>query len=485
MGTQIPIPAGSYSIEGDVRASCRRLVNCFSELAPLTAQDDSPEFTLLLPVRLRRAPGITGLANDGSTNQTRGMHTMQGVLYTVIGSTLYTMNSAGSLTQVGTGISGIGFVRMTDNTACLVILLPGTNVGYTYDLASRTVKLITDENFIFYGAIDIGFDDTYIVFLSTDGRTVYNADSQTTSGQGPITFTVATALPREFGTDALVGMIVSNRGVMVFGVLTSEEYIDAGNPTGSPFSASPTSFQEQGCHPDCGYTIAKQNNAVSWVGNDRVVWNTASGRISNHGIESILEQADLSGSYAFTYSLGGHPMYVLQLPSEQRTLVYDFTTQQWHEMESFGLGFWRVLCCYNAFGKQLIGDSQSGQIGFLDSSVFTEFGTVRASYWIHQAVYDGNNRLSHRRVEIVLGQGYATLSGQGSNPMITCYVSDDGGVTFRALPMRSLGTIGQYINRAFWMNCGMARRRVYKFLLSDPVPSWVTDLQALLEGGQY
>ena len=66
----------------------------------------------------------------------------------------------------------------------------------------------------------------------------------------------------------------------------------------------------------------------------------------------------------------------------------------------------------------------------------TEWGrTVRTSTWIHQAVYQENNRLSHRRLELVLGGGFAPLTGnpQDVNPEITMSVSDDGGMTFLRL----------------------------------------------------
>lgn len=484
--TSVALPAGSYT-DKDPNASCRRLLCCHSELSPQTSSSDSKEKQP--PIVLRRAVGIGDFADTGltgSANACRGMWMMETVLYAVIGSSLYTVSKMGALNKVGTGISGSGFVRMTDNFACLVIIVPGTRLGYTYDLASTTLRLITDENFLFYGAIDIGFDDSYVVFLSVDGRTLYNSDSQAVSGQGPITFTTATPLPREYATDELVGMIVDHRDVTVFGERTSESFVDAGNPTNSPFSSLPYSFMEQGCHPDCGYTIVKADQAIFWISNDRTIRRSNEQtpiRVSNHGIESILEHANLVGSYAFTYSVGGHPMVAFTLPAEDRTLVYDTTTNEFHEMSSYGIGRWCPLVCYNAFGKYLVGDSQNGRIGVLDSQIFTEWGTQRASSWIHQSIYDGNKRISHRFLEIILGQGFASLVGPGSNPRITLFKSDDGGITFKPLPLRSLGVTGKYRNRAFWLNLGTSRQRVYKFEFSDPVQTWPADVQVELEVG--
>ena len=414
---------------------------------------------------------------------------LQGVQYAVIGSSLYTMAQNGSLTQVGTGIGGNSFVRMCDNAVCIVIILPGTNIGYTYDLVSNQLKTITDPTFTSLGAIDLGFTDSYVVFMSMNKRTLYNADSADAS-IGHLTFNNATATPRELGTDAYVGMAVAYRSIVAIGEKTSELFIDNGNLTNSPFSSLPSAFVEMGALPGTAYCIVKQTmgtqgGGVIWVANDRTVqWKNGPSpdKASNPGIEAILEHADFTGSYGMAYSIGGHPMYVLVLPAEKRTLVYDTTTTEWHEMESFGLGYWRPLCIYGGYNKQLVGDSQGGKIGFLDTNVFTEWGTVRASRWVMQSIYDANNRISLRRVEIILGQGLAQL---GLNPMLSLRISRDGGLTFHALPMRSLGTTGAYKNRAHWENCGTGRQTVLEFGLSEPVQSWVTDVQVVLSGGRF
>jgi hypothetical protein len=491
MTTQVPIPTGSYRLP-DPRASARRLVNCFSEVAPQdNLSNDSKQKAP--PVILRRAPGISSFANNSTSNAVRGMWMMLGVEYVVIGPSLYTLSSTGTLSFIATGIAGSGLVRMTDNTACLAILIPGTYTAYTYTVANGFAQ-ITDPGFTAYGAIDLGFIDGYIVFLALNGREFFNDDGQFTSGQGPITFTSGAVFPREYGTDAFVGMTIQNRTIYMLGQRTSEAYINAGTPgtTNSPFANAPDGYLELGMVPGSGYAIAKQDNSIFWLANDRTIrrLNGATPvRVSNHGIESILALIDVTGSYGFAYSLGGHLFVAFTFPAADaaRTLVFDCTTGEWHEMSSFGLGYWRPLCCHNAFGQFLVGDSQSGHIGVLDVAVRTEFGTVRTSTWTHQPIYDNDNRISHRRLELVLGGGFAPLTGSSdaTAPFITLFASDDGGMTFRAFPVRSLGTTGQYLNRAVWFGLGMSRQRVYQFELSADVETWITDLLAELDGGRW
>ena len=489
---QLPIPTGTYA-SPDVRSSARRLINCFSEQAPQdNYTNDSKQKQP--PVVLRRAYGIDTLATDGTTNACRGAWAMQGVEYVVIGPTLYTMSSAGVLSSVGTGIPGSGFVRMTDNSQCLVILLPGTKICWTYDLQTTKLKQLTAAGFVQYGAIDCWFIDSYIVFLALNGREFFNDDGQANSGTGQITFNFGNVFAREFGTDNYVGGTISNRNVYLFGERTSEIYVDTGASTtvGSPFSDAPNGFIQIGMCIGAQYSAVNQNNTVYWIANDRTV-RTMNGvspvRVSNHGIEGVLAGIDMTGMYGFAYSMSGHLMVAWTFPAADagRTLVYDCTTGEWHEMSSYGLGYWRPLCCHNAFGKYLVGDSQGGNVGVLDLNTLTEWGTQRSSKWIHQSVYQNNNRLSHRRLELVLGGGFAPLTGAADsiNPVITLLYSDDGGETFRSQPMRSLGTTGQYNNRIIWFGLGIARQRVYAFEISSAAESWITDLVLDAEMGRW
>jgi hypothetical protein len=480
VGTGLPLPVGSYALD-DVRAGCRRLVNCFAQAAPQTPQlgpnpDDSKEKAP--PVVLTRAWGISTLADDGTTNSVRGMSMMQGVVYVVIGPTLYTMSKNGALTQVGTGIVGGGPVRMCDNTACLAILVAPSTL-YTYT-PSAGLAQVTASGFTSLGAIDLGYVDTYIVFLQRNGGGFFNDDGKAVSGAGPITFTQPSQFLREFGTDMFVGMGIDHRAITMLGTNTGETYLDVGNTVGSPFASAPDGFLEIGCAGP--YTIAKQDQALFWLANDLTVRRRSGQtplRVSNHGIESILAlvgeggplaaSTNLGGAYSLAYSYGGHLFYALTIPSISRTVVLDVTTGEWHELSSFGLGYWRPSCALQAYGMQLVGDSQSGKVGYLDPTVCTEFGSPQTMSWTHQPVYSANARISHRRLELMLGAGLA--SSFTTTPKVTLQVSDDGGMTFRSFPVRTLGARGATQARAVWTNLGTSRQRVYKFSLSDELDS--------------
>jgi hypothetical protein len=526
------------------------------------------------PSYLRRWAGITPFANDGTGNPTRGIWTMQGIMYAVIGPTLYSVDRSGNLTNLGTGIPGTSFVRMTDNTSCLVVLEPNSTNCWTYcpnakppvvltgvviadttgDFICNATTLavgdrvtitgtfsgagaienyadptpyviaatdgisqftlttligeglttnpgdtsgtvftdgqnkfmqLTDANFIALGAIDVHFLDSYIVFLSQSGREFYNDDGQIISGQYQITFTTNGTFPREFGTDLFVGMGADHRMLSFFGLWSSEGYQNVGSPIGTPFASAPQTFTEQGMHPDAAYSAALQDDALFWVANDKTVRRKNGQtpvRVSNSGIEAILEHADLTGSYALVPSIAGHNLWVYVMPADFRTIVYDCLTQEWFEIESYKLGYWRALCYNNVYGKQMVGDASGQGIGYLDTSVFTEFttGTLVASFTT-QPIYKDHHRIAHRRLEAVISTGQGGTAGA----LLSLLVSDNAGESFRGFPMRNLGSTGSFFVRATWFNLGQTRNRVYKFQISDPTPTFTVQLTADVELGKW
>ncbi len=487
----LPLPVGSYQL-ADPRASVRRLVNCFVQAAPATPQlGPNPTDTKQTqpPVTLMRAAGITTWVDEGSGNPVRGLKMMAGTLYAVIGPTLYSVSTAGTLTQLGTGITGgTEFVRIDGNGACLCVLRPGTSSAWTYSSGGGFQTLTLQA-----AASDLGFIDTYLVFLQANGLGFYNDDGKAVSGTGQITFTSGAQFLRSFGTDLFVGMGIAHRAVMLIGTETGETYIDAGNAVGSPFSAAPDGLIQLGC--GAGHSVALQDQALHWLANDLTVrrgGGQVPTRVSNHGIESVINAANIanqmSGVYALAYSYLGHLFYAITIPQAQRTLVLDVTTGEWHELSSVATGYWRPLCASQGYaGMQLVGDSQSSKIGYLDPTASTEFGDAQIMQWTHQAVYMENKLVSHRRLEILLGEGgQAPYSSTSTPPQITLKYSDDGGRTWKTAQQRDLGLTGDNKHRTFWTGLGSARQRVYQFTLSDQLaPGYVVDATIEAAAGRF
>jgi hypothetical protein len=513
MTSPVPLPIGSYTAL-DPRASGKRLVGCMPEM---TDQDNpSDTKSQYNPAFLRRFAGIRSVVSDGSNFPVRGFWEMQGVEYCVIGPNLYAMSTdpitqVATLTQLNgsTPITGNSFVRMADNTQCLVLLQPGTTNAWTYCPGAGTqFAALSWSGLTALGALDIWYIDSYIVFLGTDGRTFFNDSGQASSGVNQITFTGLSAgtFTREFGTDLFVGGASDHREIMLFGARTTEGYVNAGNPAGTPFSSAADSFMEIGAHPLCGYTIAKQDQSILWVANDLTVRRRngqTPTRISNSGIEQILQQiaspngnqGTLLGAYALTPTVCGHPLWVLQLPfaispegTKGRTLVYDCLTQHWFELASYTpagvpLGMWRILCYHNGIGGQLVGDALTSTVGILDTTIFSEFGGPMICEWTFQSLYNGHNRFTLRRIEVVVTPGQGT--SLTTAPTVDLYLSRDGLVYDCANDPQSLGLPGETDHRVVWWNKGQWRDCFIRNRITDPAETFTVDAEADIQPGYY
>ncbi len=502
----IPLPLASYQL-ADLRAGSKRLIGCYAEPAPQAQPDDTRDQQ---PAVLRRWPGISTFTPSGFANPIRGMWEMAGVVYAVVGFDLFTVNSSGTFTIVpgsSSQIIGTGFVRMTDNQACLVILVPGTDICFTYTPFSGGGGLQQLSSSFFLalgGAIDCWYVDTYIVFLANNNGgngtyTFFNDDGRVVSGNAQITFTTAASFNRQFGTDPFYGMCIDHRELLMFGSRSTEGFVNTGNPTGSPFSSASDTFMPYGVHPQCPYSIALQDNSVMWIANDLTVRRREGQtptRISTPDIEALLsnvnKQGNLPGVYAVSSPAGGptwngHPFYILTIPAAQRTVAYDCVTQQWFDLVSEINGQsiqYRALSYLNAFGKQLIGDSESGLIGYLDDTVQTEYGNPNAPVvcaFTTQPLYKGNNRMIVRRMEAVVTAGQGPTPGVA--PRISLLLSDNWGETFDVSgdDSQTLGLPGDTGNRAIWWNIGQYYSLVAQFRITDPSITFAVDVKAEVE----
>ena len=498
----LPLPLASYQLQ-DLRASAKRLVGCYPEPVPPDGQSDVMDPNAAsAPVTLRRWPGITNLASTNTVGDTvRGMWEMMGVQYAVIGANFYSVSMTGILTKLNgaTPITGTGFVRMSDNQACLVILQPGTTNCWTYCPNGAGFQLLTSAFFqALGGAIDVWYLDTFMVFLANNNGgngsyTFFNDDGKQVSGNNQITFTTAASFSRQFGTDPFYAMAIDHRQGLFFGSRTTEGFVNTGNATGSPFSAASDTFMPLGVHPQCQFSAVLQDNTVFWVANDLSVRRREGQtplRVSNPGIELVLQEAQQAGQLTGTYALApvwhGHPMLVITVPLAARSLVYDCVTQQWWELSSIVSGQdvqWRPLSWYNGFGRQLVGDGLSGTIGFLDPTVNTEYGSANPTLcqMILQPIYNQNKRVIVRRIEAVITVGQGTVNAYA--PKVTLLLSDNWGTTFYPVgdEDQTLGMPGDTDDRAFWLNQGAHRSLVAMLRVTDSSPLFTVDVNADIE----
>lgn len=409
------------------------------------------------------APGTDNWAS-GLAGGLRGSLVMDGVLYVVAGNMVYSIDSNGAETSLGTINTSSGPVSMAHNDASTkeLVLVDGVD-GWEYDTANGLVQ-ITDPEFL--PADVVTYQDGYFIF-NRAGTAQFFLSNLNNAGAYDLTDR-ATA---EGAPDVLVSLISNHRELWLFGAETTEVWFNSGDAD-FPFERISGAFIERGC--GAAHSIAEEDNTLFWFGEDRTVYRAhgyTPQRISTFAIEEQWrDYVTVSDAYAFTYTMGGHKFYVITFPSGKGTFVYDISTGFWHERESFGEGKWRGCCYANAYGKHLIGDYESGRMGILDLDVYTEYGETMIGTLTGPPVAQDRMRLFHAKFELDIESGVGITTGQGSDPQIMMDYSDDGGRTFNNRQLwRSMGKIGEYQARLRWMQQGQSRNRIYRVSVSDPV----------------
>ena len=404
-----------------------RLVNAFAE----QSEGDKAELFAIMAV-----PGLNLFSNVASL-PVRGSHRMGTVLYAVVGTALYSINSAGAATALGT-IPGTNPVRMADNGTELAIH-DGDTTGYVYSggvvSAPASLPAVTDVTYI----------DSYFVW------TLAGQDQFTISGLlDGLTYDPLDVAPVEGAPGNLVAVVNDHRELIFFkggdgSTPCAEIYVNTGNAD-FPFERQGNAFIERGCADR--NSIAKMDNSTWFVGDDRVVYRLngyTPERMSTHAVEKTLAAA--TWFRAFTYSIEGHKFYVLN--TDQGAWTCDVATSNaWHERESFGLDYSRCGYAVTAYGKTLLGDNQTGKFYEPSFDAYGENGAAMPVTVELPPIGDGVNRQTIYSLELFMETGVGDLTT--TDPQVILTYSKDGGRNWSNEMWRTMGAQGEYSTRAVW-----------------------------------
>jgi hypothetical protein len=467
-----PVPFATQSYRSaSLPVSAQRCVNCYAEAEPQDAKT---------PVAVLGSPGLLPFAICGS-GPVRGINFMNGVAYVVSGQRLFSMTSLGVVTDIGGSIGGSGIISMANNGTQIVIV-NGVN-GYVWSQASG-FQVITSVNF--FPANTVTFFDNFFVFDKAGTNNYFiSASGDGTSYLGT-DFAAA-----EVQSDFVLSIVNQQETLLIFGGTTIETWYDAGL-VNFPFLRTNGATIERGCA--ALMTPIKEDNSVFFLGNDFVFYRlsgTSLQRVSTHAIEDMFQSfPTVSDAYTFSYTFDGHKLIVLTFPTANVTIKFDISTNLWHERESWdqnnnSYGRWRGNVGIMAFGKVLIGDAFSGQIGFLDQNTFTEYGNTMRSIMTSPTIHDDRKLLGIPVFELDVESGTGTTTGQGSNPQIMLDWSNDGGRTFKPQQQwMTLGALGAYVTRARWLGLGGHRSWVFRAMISDPIKQTVIRAHAEVMKGE-
>lgn len=448
----------------------QRLVNMYAEQAPNEAKSQ---------VALFPTPGLTVFSNIGS-DPIYGMIEVAGTLYVVSGNDLYSVDSTGTATNIGSMGVITDLVDMSQNANGdqVVILKPDTTM-WVYTISTNTLAQVTDPDFP--GGETVAFLANYTIVNKPDSNQFFWSALADATSWDALDFASAERAP-----DNIIAVFERQSELWLFGDRTIEIFYVVEDPD-LPFQRIPNAFIEEGAVAK--RSIAKDETHIYWLGADKSVYR-ASGyspeRISNHGIEVILDSLSrLDDAFAFSYTQEGHEFYCLTFPTDKRTICYDKSTGLWHERQSFDLGRWRANNYEFAYNKNLVGDFQTGKVYELDLQTFTEDGNLIERIETFPPVWIDNSRIIFDRLNIDFEGGVGLNSGQGSDPQAMLDWSDDGGQTFSNQHWRSIGEIGEYLTRVTWRRLGQGRQRIFRVRITDPVKVAINGAYADIRPGRY
>ena len=498
---EFPI-AGGFYVDASRPIASQECVNWIPQV---------PQADALSPAQLIGTPGITKFATAGAP-YSRGSHVLNGIAYTVSGESLYRVNSDGTSDLLGT-ITGTGKVSIADNGTQMCIVVPGST-AYIYTVAGGLVT-ITDSDFTttLGPSQQVVFVDSYFVH--------YNNDSAASSK--PIFFisnlndgTAYDAL--DFGTaesdpDDITGIHVSRNQLYICGGKTIEPFANIGG-AGFPFQRISGAVIPKGVKAK--FSLAEYAGSFAFVGSSQneqpSVWlfsGSSGQRISTAAIDNVIQKlTDAEQQDIFCSVYGENGGSFLNVHIKDRVLTYDTSASAlsgrpiWHERQSKDSKgnsvAWRVNGIINAYGKTLVTDNQSGQIGVLDRNVYTEYDANITRYFSIMPFQAEGENITVAEIELTCESGVGLeerlKSGfpiqfpyvfgddsliDGADPYIVRSYSDDGGITFGNETSRALGKQGERNKRQIWRREGQLKRyRVYKFTHSEPVKPVVIKLSA-------
>lgn len=464
----IPIANGFYESES-LPISAQECVNWYPNVVQTAGLSQETLFG---------TPGIVELTTTGVVGeQNRGAHVKNGIPYFVNGNTLYILNRAisgegvetFSTASLGT-VEGSGGVSMSDNGTQLMILVPGGK-GYIYNEDAGTPFLeITDPDFTANGAPQyVKYLDGYFA-CSTDSKKWIISALNDGNSWDALDFSSAESDP-----DDIVAPVVFRNKIFITGSETTEAFQNTPNGSGFPFVRS-NIFMSTGCYAPLSLVVA--HNTFMMIGGgvneSPAIWEfTGSSfqKVSTTAIDNVLagfSEEVIADAFSFSYADRG--AYFIGFTIDEFTIVYDVVSKKWHERKSViggGSVRWRVNSLVTAYGRVLVGDSQDGRIGHLDSNVYTEYGNSILRVIATQPFSNLGYSVKVAMVEITIESGVGNTDRE--DPVISMDISDDSKI-YKYERSRSMGKVGEYNRRAVWYRNGRAPRfRILRFKMSDPV----------------
>lgn len=454
---QLQLATGAFSRQYGTPFS--QLINMMAESSPVVRSPKIEGYQAIgleTDIRLPRPGLISALTLGSGPNRAlffnKGL--FNGKLLQVSGTEAYLSDG----TDLGV-IPGTDLVRIDNSPTQVVAVAQGK--AYLSSSGSAFAQ-ITDSDLP--PPVDVTYFGGYFVYPIQNSTMFYYSEVNDAGNIDGLNFESV-----ETTGDPIVGTAVLVDEIVFFKTTTIEFWGLSGNAD-NPFQESPGVRYMRGCASRD--TICQLDNALFWLGEDRVVYRTSQvpTRISDHGIEDKLRQcANSALCTAWTCTFEGHDFYVLNIAGIG-TFVYDVAANDWAEWKSYGRTGFRGRASAAIDGTVYVGDDTSNVIWTLAQGVnFDGADPLVRQISAFTAVGSGRPRCNNLMITCARGVGNAVAPG--NSPIVEMRYSDDGGRTFCDWRQASLGAQGDYSVKAIWQRLGLMTSpgRLFEFRCADPV----------------
>jgi len=303
--------------------------------------------------------------------------------------------------------------------------------------------------------------DNYIVLADANSNDIYNCNITKPTSWGALSFVSVENFP-----DNIVGLARQNNYIVVFGTNSTEFLYNSAKANGltdfdSPFSPHETLLLQVGAISRSA--ILQSEKTIIFIGTSnlggRSIWRidgTTAKEISSEYVEKFIDLEDGSTPiYGQGFRIVGHLLYTINLPTSNKTFVYDVEENFWTEWSYFGERLPFVDFAESPLNFLVFQHSNGGLYTMNPNTYMDQF---TLDFSTVSATIDARIILSKQDMETDNYKFYHqfTLIGDKIDDPIYLSWSDDDYQTWSTEKALPAGT------RPYFMRSGHSRRRAWK-----------------------
>ena len=369
----------------------------------------------------------------------RGMERMKEVGFRIAGQTLYSFDSVGNHTTLGT-IPGVNRCILSNDGFNLIIVTDKTVRQWN----GSELTVITDSNIA--GSSAVTYLNSQMIYTKPNLFTI--ADPDTPDTASGLNSADANSQP-----DDLLYCYAFQQSAYMIGKRSTEPWWNTGegNPPLQRIDGQIFPIGSSAIH-----SVASNDDFLYWLGDDQAVYQASGGsknRVSSTALSKEIESySRIDDAIGQTFTFEGNNYYVLTFQTADKTwcLSEKLGDKGWFNLSS-GLqgGRWQGQSILNVYDKLFVADMNNGNLYELDIDTFTNNSESihrrRVTSSISGKTLGKPGAEVHLdKMKFIMEGRASVITGQGENPQITFEISYDGGNSWTNQGWGYVGRLGEF-----------------------------------------